>query len=92
MSHSIENTDHIIRFGATAWPDLNALLNNGQWSSIFVLTDESSQKFCYPIFKEKIEKFDLKLMIIPQGEPSKSLNGPKSYGRNWLKKAGTEKA
>ena len=92
MSHSIENTDHIIRFGATAWPDLYALLNNGQWSSIFVLTDESSQKFCYPIFKEKIEKFDLKLMIIPQGEPSKSIEWTQKLWEELAEKGGDRKS
>jgi len=73
MSYSIENTDHIIRFGTAAWSDLNALLKSGQWSSIFVLTDESSQKFCYPIFKEKIKELEFKKLTVPQGESSKSI-------------------
>lgn len=73
MPYSIENTDHKISLGPQAWSHLNDLLRQGQWSSIFVLTDEASLKFCYPIFEENITGINIKLFTIPQGESSKSI-------------------
>lgn len=73
MSYFIENTDHNISLGTQAWSMLNRTLNKDFWSTIFVLTDEASLKFCYPIFEENIDKKNLKVLTIPQGESSKSI-------------------
>lgn len=82
MSYSIENTDHIISLGSEAWAELNNFLGQGQWSSIFVLTDEASRQHCYPIFEENISGKVMKLMTIPQGESSKSIEWAQKLWEN----------
>lgn len=73
MSQLIKNSDHVIYFGSSAWSQLNEQISQGQWSTIFVLTDKASQQFCLPIFEQHINKDNINILSIPQGEGSKSI-------------------
>lgn len=92
MSYSIENTDHIISLGPEAWDELNDLLNQRQWSSIFILTDEASVKFCYPIFEEKISGTHVVLLTVPQGESSKSIQWTQKLWESLSEKNGDRRS
>lgn len=73
MSYSIENNDHLISVGPHAWTDLKKLLKQEHWSSIFVLTDEASKKYCFPLFDKNFSDQKIVLLTVPQGEASKSI-------------------
>ena len=73
MSQLIKNSDHVIHLGSSAWSQLNEQISQGQWSTIFVLTDQASRQFCLPIFEQHINKANFKVLSIPQGEGSKSI-------------------
>jgi 3-dehydroquinate synthase len=92
MSYFIENTDHTISLGPQAWTGLYNRLNQGQWSSIFVLTDEASLKFCYPEFKKKLQGIDLQVLSIPQGEHSKSIEWTQKLWEELSNKGGDRKS
>ena len=73
MSQLIKNSDHVIHLGSSAWSQLNEQISQGQWSTIFVLTDQATRQFCLPIFEQHINKANFIVLSIPQGEGSKSI-------------------
>lgn len=92
MSYSIENTEHEISLGPQSWSKLNTLLNKGRWSSIFVLTDEATAKFCFPIFQKNLPKTTIKLLTIPQGEHSKSIQWTQKLWEELAENGGDRKS
>lgn len=59
-------------FGKNDVKYLNTLVENNQYSSIFVLVDENTKKYCLNLLKTII-KFDFKSITIPAGENFKTL-------------------
>ncbi|WP_340153916.1 3-dehydroquinate synthase [uncultured Marivirga sp.] len=51
---------------------ITELLASGQYSQVFVLVDENSKEYCYPILKEYLEPH--KLIEISSGERNKTLS------------------
>ena len=84
MSQLIKNSDHVIHFGSSAWSQLNEQISQGQWSTIFVLTDEASRQFCLPIFEQHLNKVNFKVLSIPQGEGSKSIEWTQKLWEKFL--------
>lgn len=60
---------------ADSLKDLNAFLRKAQYSSIFVLVDENTQKLSYPFLEDNIPIISKDLIIeIPSGERFKNLS------------------
>lgn len=56
------------------WLSLDALIKDLIPSKIFVLTDENTQKYCFPLFAKKLKgSILLEPLIIPAGEEHKNI-------------------
>jgi len=54
------------------WHYLNTLLTEKQYSKIFVLVDDNTDRYCLPILKENL-KHDFTSIVIKSGEVNKSI-------------------
>src|SRR5690606_38609664 len=56
------------------WISLNALIQDLTQSKIFVLMDENTQKYCFPLFAKRLKvSILLEPLIIPAGEEHKNI-------------------
>lgn len=71
---SIKATSYWIHFDHKGYVQLNALLNNRSYSSIFILVDENSLTHCYPIFSQFVRTHKrIKIIEIKSGEVNKNI-------------------
>jgi len=68
----IKATNYSIIFDQEDYSLLAILLQEGDYSSFFVLVDEHTKEFCLPIFNTKID-LPYELITIPSGESHKNL-------------------
>ncbi len=61
-----------ITFSNEAYFALNNFLKTANYSSVFVLTDSNTRKFCLPVFAKKVS-FSFKILEIPTGENHKNI-------------------
>lgn len=70
----IQSTGYSIYFNADAYTALNSYLTTNEISSIFLLVDENTRSYCYPIFKQKIAiQKDIAIIEIKAGEAHKNI-------------------
>lgn len=71
---SIKAISYSVYFQENSYTKLAKLIEEKNYSSIFVLVDENTRALCYPKFLEKIKAdIDFKLIEIPSGEIHKNL-------------------
>ena len=71
---SIQSVNNFIYFGNSAYSQLNAIIQKLQASKIFILTDTNTQKFCAPLFLEKLQTdIAIEILEIEPGEKHKNL-------------------
>ena len=72
---SISSTGYSVHFQTAAYEFLNAYLNNNFYSSIYILVDSNTKKFCLPIFLKHVNNSKtFRVIEIPEGEIYKNLN------------------
>lgn len=69
---NIQAAGYRIIFEQENYIDLAILLQEGDYSSFFVLVDEHTKEFCLPLFNSKID-LPYQLITIPSGESHKTL-------------------
>jgi len=73
--NSIQSTNYTIHFDKDAYLQLNNYLDNDEISSVFVLVDENTFKYCYAQFIDKCSyKKEIKVIKINAGEIYKNIS------------------
>lgn len=71
---SINSDNYFIHFNENASLKLNTYLTNNEFSKIFILVDENTNKHCYPIFVNALETIAiLEVIEIESGEINKNI-------------------
>lgn len=71
---SIKSNNYLIHFNSTAYKKLNKYLLNTSHSKIFLLVDENTHNYCYPIFIEQLEtELEVEVIEIESGEIHKNI-------------------
>jgi 3-dehydroquinate synthase len=85
----IESLTYPVHIGFDPWHEIELLLQPFLKSGgIYILTDNNTFKYCYPVLKEKIPFLaEQPLFSMPPGEQSKDLSGLASIW-TWLMEAG----
>jgi 3-dehydroquinate synthase len=74
MLQTIKGTDHPIYFG-DVFDQLNSLLKEKEFSSVFILTDNNEAKLCKPLVLEKCPSLkDATIIEVAAGEEHKNLD------------------
>lgn len=72
---SIKAATYYVHFKNKGYEELNTLLLNKDYSSIFILVDENTLEHCYPIFIETLETHKrIEVIEIESGEIHKNLD------------------
>lgn len=72
---SIQSTNYSILFNEDAYQQLNKYLSQKQVTTIFVLVDENTYKYCYPKFISNLSNFkEIKIIKIKAGEIHKNIS------------------
>lgn len=73
--NEIKARSYSIEFQQKGFEKLEKLIKNNKYSSVFVLVDTNTNKFCLPLFKNKIFKsFDFQIISISPGEELKTID------------------
>jgi len=73
-ANTIQTQHYSILFGVNSGKALDAFLDTKTYSKLFVLMDENSYEFCYPLLSSDSEKLlDAELLQIDSGEDNKSI-------------------
>lgn len=67
----IKLSDYNIYVGQNSWATLQKYVAN--YSKIFVIVDENTERDCLPILKSNLSTFDLNIILIPSGEVNKNI-------------------
>ncbi|MGB5653151.1 MAG: 3-dehydroquinate synthase [Robiginitalea sp.] len=71
----LHSGSHKILFGSTAYPALNQLISESEFSKVFVLTDANTRTSCLPPFQKYIPQANRwEILEIPAGETFKTLH------------------
>ena len=72
---SIKAATYYVHFKQNGYQELNSLIQNEDYSSIFILVDENSLEYCYPKFIPLLETDKrIEIIEIESGEINKNLN------------------
>ncbi|MDF1697309.1 MAG: 3-dehydroquinate synthase [Saprospiraceae bacterium] len=67
------------------WEGLNTFINQGSFSSIFVIVDQNTFQFCLPLFEEKVN-VPFEVILTESGEKNKNLESCKVIWDDFIKK------
>jgi len=71
---SIQSDNYLIHFNTNSYSELNSYLSKNIPTKIFILVDENSHKYCYPIFIQEIETTAvIEVIEIESGEDHKNI-------------------
>src|ERR1035437_7205173 len=72
---TINSEKYNIFFGNDSVLELSNFLSAGKYSSVFMLVDENTKKYCFPKLKKEIPQFQkAKIIFIKSGEKNKNIN------------------
>jgi 3-dehydroquinate synthase len=73
--NSIQAVSYFVHFDEKGYQELNTLLQEKNYSSIFVLVDENSHEHCYPRFIQQLQTTaPIEIIEIESGEENKNLD------------------
>lgn len=73
--NSIQAVSYFVHFDEKGYQELNALIQEKKYSSIFVLVDENSHEHCYPRFIQQLQTTaPIEIIEIESGEENKNLD------------------
>ncbi|MFK5878136.1 MAG: 3-dehydroquinate synthase [Flavobacteriaceae bacterium] len=72
---SIQSDNYLIHFNKNSYAKINSYLADNVPTKIFVLVDENSHEYCYPIFIQQVETtVDIEIIEIESGEENKNIH------------------
>ena len=72
---SIKTSQYSIHFNSTCYTELNAYLQDSNFSKIFVIVDTNTHNFCYPYFIANVEtNLEIEIIEIDDGEIHKTID------------------
>ncbi|MBS9766318.1 MAG: 3-dehydroquinate synthase [Flavobacteriaceae bacterium] len=70
---SISSDNYDVLFSGKGYQFVNQFIKDKNPSSIFILSDSNTRKYCVPIFFSKLEEKNIQIIEIPTGEEFKNI-------------------